>query len=124
MPKTPAEKLQQAVAKILKDYAEDETMTVKDLTRQFAQKGAQAVKNAAAGTYGGTGRYAKGWTSTLEETRFGAIGVIHNKTPGLPHLLEKGHAKRGGGRVAGRSHIAPVEEELVQAFERAVQNDL
>ena len=124
MAKTPAEKLQQAVSKILEDYAHDATMTVKDLTRQFAKKGAQAVKSASAQSYGGTGKYARGWTSTIEETRLGATGIIHNKTPGLPHLLENGHAKRGGGRVSGRTHIAPVEEELVQAFEKAVQNDL
>lgn len=124
MAKTPIEKFQQAVSKILEDYAEDTTMTVKDLTQQFAKKGAQAVKNASAGAVGGTGKYARGWTSTVEETRLGATGIIYNKTPGLPHLLENGHAKRGGGRVSGRKHIQPVEDELVQAFEKAVQNDL
>ena len=123
MPTTSIDKFQQAVAKILKDYAEDTTMTVKDLTRQFAKKGAQAVKNAATSAYG-SGRYAKGWTSTMEETRLSVTGIIHNKTPGLPHLLEHGHAKRGGGRVPGRTHIAPVEEKISEEYLRAVENDL
>lgn len=110
------------MSKILQDYAEDATMTVKDLSKQFAKKGAQAVKSAAKSKFGGTGKYANGWTSTYEEGRLSAQGVIYNKAaPGLPHLLEHGHAKRGGGRVPGRVHIAPVEEKLTEEFEKAVK---
>lgn len=123
MAKTPVEKFQQAVAQVLSDYAQDASKTLDDLTKAIGKKGAQAVKNASAGAYGG-GRYSKGWTSTIEQTRLSTTAVIHNKTPGLPHLLEHGHAKRNGGRVAGREHIAPVEEEIVKEFEKAVEQAL
>ena len=123
--KVKADKLAAALHKALQEYAEDETVSIKDLSRTFAKKGAQAVKNAAKGTFGGTGEYAKGWTSTFEEGRYSAQGIIHNKAvPGLPHLLEHGHANRGGGRTPGRVHIAPVEEKLVSEFEKAVRAEI
>ena len=123
MAATPIDKLASEIEKIVKDYTEDTTKTVKDLTKEFAKKGAKAVKASAAGAYGG-GRYASGWTYTIEENRLGTMATIHNRTPGLPHLLEKGHAKRGGGRVPGREHIAPVEEELVTEFVKAVEKGI
>lgn len=121
--KTPVDKLAEAAQKALQEYAQDATQTTKELVRAVAKKGAQSVKQASAKEYG-SGRYSKGWTSTVEESRLGAMGVIYNKTPGLPHLLEKGHAKRGGGRVPGRAHIAPVEEELVKDFPKELEERL
>lgn len=120
MAKTPVDKLAEAVQQALTKYAQDTTTTTKVLVRTIAKKGAQSVKQSAVGAYG-NGRYSRGWTSTVEETRLGATGIIYNKTPGLPHLLEHGHAKRGGGRVPGRAHIAPVEEELVKDFPKELE---
>lgn len=124
MKATPIDKLQKAIDKALTEYAESAQKDVEQLSRTFAKKGAQAVKTASAQTFGGSGKYAKGWTSKFETGRLSAQGVIYNKTPGLPHLLEHGHAKRGGGRVPGRAHIAPVEEKLVEEFTKAVEKAL
>lgn len=121
--KSPIEKLAANVQKVLQAYVNDVNADLDDLTKAIGKKGAQAVKQASAGAFGG-GAYSRSWTSTLETSRFGSTAVIHSKKPGMPHLLEKGHAKRNGGRVSGREHIAPVEEALVEEFEKAVKQVL
>lgn len=60
-----------------------------------------------------TGDYNKGWK--MKKTKKGYIA--YNKTEyRLTHLLEKGHAKRGGGRVEAKIHIAPAEDRAIRAF--------
>lgn len=121
---TPVEQLDKAVQKILQDYANDVTMTTKELSKKLAAKGAATLRTVSRQSFRGTGKYAKGWAVQTTETRLTVSSVIYNKSPGLPHLLEKGHAKRGGGRVSGTEHIKPVEEELVEEFTKAVENDI
>lgn len=48
------------------------------------------------------------------------VEVGSRSLPGLPHLLEKGHATIGGGFVPGRMHIAPAADTAIEEFERAV----
>lgn len=106
---------------ILSEYAVVVTEDMKAAIKKVAKEGAKEVANNAS-VFGGTGKYKKGWKSKFENGRVTAQGIIYNaNVPGLPHLLEHGHAKRGGGRVGGTVHIAPVadslEEKLINELE-------
>ena len=80
---------------------------------------AKALNNASGSTFDGK-KYKKSWTFTAETKRLYTVVTLHSKMPGLPHLLEHGHAKANGGRVKGRVHIKPVEEKLISQYEREV----
>ena len=117
--------LEKEIGKILQQYGDNLTENIKEVTKKVARAGVKSVKANSQSTFGGTGKYAAGWTSRVEDGRFSAQGTIYNKSlPGLPHLLENGHAKRGGGRVHGRAHIAPVESELIKQFEDAIVREI
>ncbi len=65
-------------------------------------------------------KYAKSWIRKKTPQGY----VLHNRRYYLTHLLEHGHAKRGGGRVAAIKHIAPVEEETIKSFEQKIRGTL
>lgn len=70
-----------------------------------------------------TGNYGKSWTvKTVRETSGSLELVVHSKNKyQLTHLLEFGHAKRGGDRVSARPHIANAEEKAVKVFEEEIK---
>lgn len=71
----------------------------------------------AASTFGGSGAYAGSIRSRVDSRGESPEAHAYSSMPGLPHLLEKGHATIGGNFVAGRSHIAPAAES---GFRRTV----
>ena len=52
------------------------------------------------------------------------VTVYSRNRYSLAHLLEFGHAKRNGGRVAGKSHIAPAEEKGILQLEEEIERSL
>lgn len=126
--KTPLDKLSESIEKVLEEYRDDVVQDVGKLTKTFAQKGAKAVRGEAQSHgWGESTGYPDGWTSRYETSRYSQQGIIYNsKVPGLPHLLEHGHALRGGGRshTDAFPHIAPVEEKISEEFYKAVKESL
>lgn len=118
--KITADNLGEAIAEILEEYGDEVQKDMDDVVKDVGKAGVKAIKSAS-GVFGGTGKYRKGWTSQIDTERYGSTVTIYNRTPGLPHLLENGHAKRGGGRVPGKTHIAPVEQELIKQFEEQIE---
>lgn len=125
MAKSTVDTLAKDIKEILKEYSEDVTGYTKEAVDRAGKKGVEALRSNSRSNFGGSGKYASGWTSKVEESRTGSFAILHNaRLPGFPHLLENGHAKRGGGRVLGTVHIAPVEEELVEAFQKDIEGKL
>lgn len=88
-------------------------------TKKAGQHGVKAVR---AGAPVRTGRYKAGWSYKSWKKGKECVAEVGNAdVPGLPHLLEKGHATLGGGRVPGKPHIAPAAVETFEVFQDAVE---
>ena len=128
--KSPSDKLAESIEKILAEYADEVSRGTVECVKEVTKAGVKAVKAEAKEKFGGTGKYSKGWKSTVEETRLGATGIIYNgSVPGLAHLLEHGHVSRNGtgrvfGNVPGREHLAPIDEQIAKDFEDAINKVL
>ena len=114
-----------AIMQELNAYAD----TTADGVKTAVQKAAKTVKSEIqAGAPVKTGAYKKSWAAknTAESANKLEITVYSRNRYQLAHLLEHGHAKRGGGRVAARPHIASAEqsgiEQLEQEIERCIRN--
>jgi hypothetical protein len=119
----PIDKLAVEVMDGLDEYAE---LTADVLKKEIQEAGKLAKNQISQTAPRKTGRYAKSWAvKKVSETSNSLEVTVHSKNRYmLTHLLENGHAKRGGGRVAAIPHIAPAEEAAVQSLERNIEREL
>ena len=109
------------IANELATYSQD---VVEKVDTSADKVGKAAVRKLKQISPKKSGDYAKSWTmKTQSEVGQPNKRIIHVKKPHyrLTHLLEFGHAKVGGGRVPGKPHIRPVEEEVIREFTAAVE---
>lgn len=112
-----------AIFQTLGDYAELSNEVMKECV---AETGKSVKKDIQDNAPVGTGKYKKSWAAKkVKENANSLTMVVHSRDRyQIAHLLEHGHAKRGGGRVQGTPHIAPAErrgaEELVAKMERGI----
>ncbi len=107
----------------LLEYAELATDVMKDCVKKA---GNTVKKETQAGAPVRTGKYKKSWAVKRQrETSNTLEVVVHSRNRyQLTHLLEKGHAKRGGGRVRAIPHIAPAEEKGIRELEEGIKRGL
>ena len=107
----------------LQEYAD---LASEDVKAAVRKAGKNVKADIAANAPKRTGAYSKSWTGKTQKETANSLEVVdHSKNRyQLAHLLEHGHAKRGGGRVAGKPHIAPAEEKAIKELEQEITRKL
>lgn len=118
------DKMDSAIMEELEKYAE---LASDDLKAAVKETAASVRKDIQAGAPVDTGKYKKSWSvKNVHEDSESIDLVVHSRNRyQIAHLLEHGHAKRGGGRVAAKPHIASAEqrgnEKLVTTIEQKLK---
>ena len=107
----------------LKEYAD---LATDDLKAAVKKTGNEVRKQNQSTAPKASGKYSKSWSvkTTKESSNGMEVTVYSRNRYQLAHLLEFGHAKRGGGRVAARPHIAAAEQAGIESFEQAIERSL
>ena len=123
LPVTSIDDMTSEIMKGLQEYADLADTEVKKAVRKTATEVRKEISSNAPEN---TGAYEKSWTAKkVSENSHSLQMTVYSKNRyQLAHLLEKGHAKRGGGRVSGKPHIAPAEENGVQLLEHLIEGAL
>ena len=119
MANTNISELSATIMKELKAYSDDIAEEIKKEANRVAKECVDELKETSPKD---TGKYSKSWKTKVEYENRRSIRIkIYNTESQLTHLLEKGHAKVGGGRVREIPHIEPAEQNAVDKFQRAVE---
>ena len=110
-------------SEVMKGLMEYKDLVTSDMKVVVRKAGRSVKKDIQANAPKKTGAYSKSWKfSTTKETSESLELTVHSpKKYQLAHLLEKGHAKRGGGRTKAVPHIAPAEESSVKQLESDIK---
>lgn len=115
--------LADAIMETLEDYADLAAEDVKQAVREAGDTVRDEIRTHAPKD---TGDYAKSWAvKKTRETSASLTLTVHSRNRyQLAHLLEYGHAKRGGGRVPAQPHIAAAEQEGIRQLEEGIRKAL
>ena len=112
--------LADAVARELADYSQERTDYLKKAIKKVAKEAVQELKSTSPKD---SGEYASTWKQKVvyEDRSDIRVRVYNEDNYRLTHLLENGHAKVNGGRVAAHPHIAPAEDNAAKKLDNQVK---
>jgi len=115
--------LADAVMDAMLEYTAEVEEAIPEIVDSTAESMVKEIRSAAPKR---SGEYAKGWTARQlgerSRSKEGYTKLVCNpKRYSIAHLVEYGHAKRNGGRTAGKPHIRPACDKLLPEFEKKVE---
>lgn len=123
----PVNKVTNAISEALAEYSQEVAACSDECVDYLAEKCVEKLKSTSPRRKKNGGTYAKSW---FVDTAYSKLGnkrvLVRNKLYQLTHLLENGHATKGGkDRVKAIPHIKPVEEwaqeELPKCFKERMK---
>lgn len=116
-------KLGEIINEELQLYTADVQYGVRLLVDEKANKLFKLIKENAP--VGKRGKYKKSWRIKVVKDTFSSYKktvYASGKEYRLTHLLEKPHAKRNGGRVEPKVHIAPARDQIEREYIKGVES--
>ena len=122
----PVAKLDDAVADVLNKYEYNVNEAFKDELQKIAEETVNEAKVNAKAKYPKSKKYWKSWkVKKVSDSAMGVRLVIHSTQYRIAHLLENGHILithgKAVGRVEGRPHIKPAEENMERKIDQKVK---
>lgn len=119
-------RIDQLAAAVMEGLTEYADLASDDMKKAVKKAGTTVKREIQINAPEDTGAYAKSWAvKNVRETSQSLELTVYSKNRyQLAHLLEFGHAKRDGGRVAGKAHIAPAEKKAVRQLEDEIERSL
>jgi hypothetical protein len=120
---TSIDDMDSAIMAELGKYAGIAADDLKDAVKETAKSVRKDIQDSAPVD---TGKYKKSWSvRNVHEDSESIDLVVHSRNRyQIAHLLEHGHAKRGGGRVAARPHIASAEQRGNEKLAETIESKL
>lgn len=117
------DQMAEALARTMAEYAELSNEVMKDCVAEVSRSVKKDIQGNAPLR---TGKYQKSWAAKkVQENANSLTIVVHSRDRyQIAHLLEHGHAKRGGGRVQAIPHIAPAEQRGVEELTAKIERGL
>lgn len=116
---------QDAIADILSEYSDRVDDVLEEAIKDTAKQARKDLRNKSPRSKSRrSGSYAKSWQTQNTGTRIAPGYTVYSSKPGLPHLLEKGHATRNGGRTTPQPHISPVNDSVPDIIEQKIRRAL
>lgn len=104
------DQLASEITKAVREYTEDVSEAIEKKVDEVAK---EVREDAAREAPKRSGDYANGFKVTKRSELGSTKRIIWNKKHSRRvHLLEFGHAKKGGGRVQGKPHLRPAYDKF------------
>lgn len=122
-----AKSISEQINSIIEKYVDECDDKINDISEEVGKDTVLDLKRTSPKRPGRGRHYANQWAYKKEKLPTGGTYVIvYNKKPTyrLTHLLEHGHAKVNGGRVAAIPHIAPAEQRAISEYLKKLEEEL